>query len=126
MAGAVVTACRRCCEPALTQSPCRPVSRRSKHVPLEKVTDVTFLQGCLARQYGLATIQVQTAGQNGPNGMPELSITGIEDAHNFRKVRGTARCRRLASAARLSCEGQQQVVRWLTVCAPPVACCCRL
>ena len=55
-------------------------------MPLEKVTDLTYSQGCLARQYGLATLQIQTAGQNGPDGRPELTITGISDARNFRKV----------------------------------------
>lgn len=58
----------------------------SKHVPLEKVTDVTFAQGCLERKYNIATITIQTAGQNGPDGRPELRIQGINDAKAFRKI----------------------------------------
>lgn len=64
---------------------CMCWNQTSKHVPLEKVTDVTWKQGCLQRSYGLATVAIQTAGSTGPDNRPELNIIGIVQSHSFRQ-----------------------------------------
>lgn len=55
-----------------------------KTVPLEKITDLGMVQGPLMRHYGIFTLTMETAGQSGTGAL--LSLTGIEDASEFREL----------------------------------------
>lgn len=69
----------------------------SKHVPLEKITDVTYEQGCLERKYDVCTLRIQTAGQSGPDGSSsEIVLNGIIGAHDFRRKIMRAKANALA------------------------------
>jgi len=93
----------------------------SKHVPLEKVTDITYSQGCLERQFGIASIQIQTAGQNGPDGRPELTIVGVRDAHNLRKLVMNVKAEHMARVFGGSTTMVRFVVLWSVVCVSLLA-----
>ena len=56
--------------------------RTEKTVPLDKITDLGFVQGPVMRALGLESISVETAGQSGPGSL--VSVTGIENARGFR------------------------------------------
>lgn len=54
-----------------------------KSVPLEKITDISMVQGPLMRAFNLYTLNVETAGQSGEGAL--VSIIGIIDAEQFRE-----------------------------------------
>jgi putative membrane protein len=56
--------------------------RTEKTVPLDKITDLGFVQGPVMRALGLESISVETAGQSGPGSL--VSVIGIENARGFR------------------------------------------
>lgn len=52
-------------------------------IPLENIQDVTFIEGPLLRQFHLATLKFETAGQS-VGQAHDMSLVGIIDAHQFR------------------------------------------
>ena len=54
-----------------------------KSVPLEKITDISLVQGPLMRAFGLYRLNFETAGQSGEGAL--VSIIGIIDAEQFRE-----------------------------------------
>ncbi len=52
-------------------------------IPLENIQDVTFIEGPLLRQFHLATLKFETAGQSAGQAH-DMSLVGIIDAHAFR------------------------------------------
>ena len=54
-----------------------------KSVPLEKITDISMVQGSLMRAFGLYRLNVETAGQSGVGAL--VSVLGIIEANTFRE-----------------------------------------
>jgi len=56
-----------------------------KTIPLENIQDLSFKEGPLLRYFGLAILQIETAGGqgNGPGG--DLTLIGIEGAKEFKE-----------------------------------------
>jgi membrane protein YdbS with pleckstrin-like domain len=52
-------------------------------IPLENIQDVTFIEGPLLRQFNLATLKFETAGQS-TGQAHAMELVGIIDAHHFR------------------------------------------
>jgi membrane protein YdbS with pleckstrin-like domain len=52
-------------------------------IPLENIQDVTFIEGPLLRQFNLATLKFETAGQSAGQAHA-MELVGIIDAHHFR------------------------------------------
>ncbi len=58
--------------------------RVEKTIPLDKIQDLTLKEGPLLRKLGICTLQVETAGQNSPEGSSDARIIGLRDAKAFR------------------------------------------
>ncbi len=58
--------------------------RVEKTIPLEKITDVGMVQGPIMRHFGIHQLTVETAGQSSQG--PLVSLTGINDAEDFRET----------------------------------------
>jgi putative membrane protein len=54
-----------------------------KTIPLENIQDMTFYEGPILRKFNLSMLKVETAGQGAGKGN-EMSLIGIEQAHDFR------------------------------------------
>lgn len=54
-----------------------------KSVPLEKITDISMIQGPLMRYFGIYQLSFETAGQSGEGAL--VSIVGIVEAEQFRE-----------------------------------------
>lgn len=54
-----------------------------KHIPLDKIQDLTLREGPILRSLGLAALSVETAGQSQQGG-PDASLAGLMDAVDFR------------------------------------------
>ncbi|GAB3267531.1 YdbT family protein [Chitinimonas naiadis] len=54
-----------------------------KTIPLENIQDVTFIEGPILRQFNLAMLKFETAGQSQHAGN-QMQLIGIIDAHDFR------------------------------------------
>lgn len=54
-----------------------------KTIPLENIQDVTFIEGPILRQFHLAMLKFETAGQSQSAGN-QMQLVGIIDAHDFR------------------------------------------
>jgi len=52
-------------------------------IPLDKIQDLTFKEGPLLRAFGMSILKIETAGNTG-QGMSDLTLIGIMDAHAFR------------------------------------------
>lgn len=65
---------------------CTHISRGQKTVPLDKIQDVQLQEGCCQTLFGLKTIEVQTAGMNGPNGAPEITATFLAHPEEARQA----------------------------------------
>jgi putative membrane protein len=55
-----------------------------KNIPLEKITDITVVQGPLLRFYNLYILKIETAGQSAPGQANEGLLLGIKNAKDFR------------------------------------------
>jgi len=61
-------------------------------VPLEKITDCTWVQGCLQRRYGLEELNIRTAAGSmggeagGAGSSADIHLVGLVDAKNFRSA----------------------------------------
>jgi len=60
------------------------VFRVEKNIPLDKIQDVGMKEGPLLRKLGLASLNIETAGQSGPQGGTDASLVGIIDSPAFR------------------------------------------
>lgn len=60
-------------------------NRLEKTIPLDKVVDVALRTGPLLRMFGLATVQIETAGSNA-QGTADMVLKGIVDAEGFRNA----------------------------------------
>ncbi len=61
--------------------------KRASIVPYSKVTNVDISQGPLSRYFGIANLNIQTAGYNASSGgQPELRISGIKDHEKVRDM----------------------------------------
>ena len=60
------------------------LTRVENSVPLDKITDLTMVQGPLMRVFGLHQLKVETAGQSGAGSL--VSLVGIKDAEAFREA----------------------------------------
>ncbi len=54
-----------------------------KHIPLDKIQDLSLREGPILRKLGLAALTIETAG-NSQQGMPDASLTGLVEAPGFR------------------------------------------
>jgi hypothetical protein len=64
-------------------------SETERIVPLEKITDCTWKQGCLQRYFGVDQLDIRTAagnmtGADGGAGGADISLTGLVGAKDFR------------------------------------------
>ncbi|WP_026374731.1 PH domain-containing protein [Aestuariibacter salexigens] len=57
--------------------------RVEKSVPLEKITDISMVQGPLMRYFGLYRLNFETAGQSGEGAL--VNVIGIINAEAFRE-----------------------------------------
>jgi putative membrane protein len=55
-----------------------------KTIPLENIQDVTFIEGPILRYFQLSTLKFETAGHSAGQSS-DMQLTGIMDAHNFRR-----------------------------------------
>lgn len=60
--------------------------RVERTVPLDKIQDLTFKEGPILRYFGLSFLKIETAGQSQAQGLSDLSLIGIIDSRNFRKM----------------------------------------
>ena len=60
------------------------LTRVENSVPLDKITDLTMVQGPLMRVFGLFQLKVETAGQSGAGSL--VSLIGIREAEEFREA----------------------------------------
>jgi membrane protein YdbS with pleckstrin-like domain len=58
--------------------------RRERTIPLDKIQDLTLLEGPLLDRFGLCQLNVETAGQNVSQGGSEASLIGIVEARSVR------------------------------------------
>lgn len=58
--------------------------RVEKTVPLDKITDLGYVQGPLMRYFGVAKLSIETAGQSTATGNSLIKLTGIVGARSFR------------------------------------------
>ncbi len=56
-----------------------------KTIPLDKIQDLTFKEGPLLKGLGLSILKIETAG-NAANAGADMSLIGIVDPHEFRKM----------------------------------------
>lgn len=56
-----------------------------KTIPLEKITDLSSVQGPIMRMFDLKRLGVETAGQSGAAGASLVSLMGIVNTDDFRK-----------------------------------------
>ena len=56
--------------------------RSEKTIPLEKITDLSMHTGPLLSAFGLASVQVETAGAN--QGLAQMMLAGLSNAAEFR------------------------------------------
>lgn len=54
-------------------------------IPLDKIQDLTFVEGPVLRWLNMSTLKVETAGQSAQQ-TADLSLTGIMDALTFRET----------------------------------------
>lgn len=54
-----------------------------KHIPLDKIQDLSLREGPILRKLGLAALTIETAG-NSQQGMPDATLAGLVDAVAFR------------------------------------------
>ncbi len=54
-----------------------------KHIPLDKIQDLSLREGPILRRLGLAALTVETAGQS-QQGTPDANLAGLTDAVAFR------------------------------------------
>jgi membrane protein YdbS with pleckstrin-like domain len=55
------------------------VTKSTKHVPFRTVTNLTVKRGILDRWLGIGTLDIETAGMSGTQGVPEQSLVGLEN-----------------------------------------------
>lgn len=61
--------------------------KRVAIVPYTKITNVDISQGPLARYFGIATLNIQTAGFHAANtAMPEMRIDGVKEHEQIRET----------------------------------------
>ena len=61
--------------------------KRETIVPYTKITNVDISQGSLARYFGIATLNIQTAGFHAANSaMPEMRISGVKEHEHIREA----------------------------------------
>ena len=58
--------------------------RKERTIPLDKIQDLTLLEGPLLNMFGICQLSVETAGQNMSQGGSEANLVGIVDARAFR------------------------------------------
>jgi putative membrane protein len=58
--------------------------RVEKHVPLDKIQDVSMREGPILRSLGLSALAIETAGQSGAHGGSDAVLVGVVDAPKFR------------------------------------------
>lgn len=59
--------------------------REERTIPLDKIQDLTLIDGPLLKRFGLSQLKVETASQNAsPHGGSEADLVGIVDARAFR------------------------------------------
>ena len=61
------------------------MNRVEKTIPLEKIQDLSLRTGPLLNAFGLASIQVETAGSSNPQGA-DMSLPGLVNAEAFRNA----------------------------------------
>ncbi len=59
------------------------VFQKDMTIMLDKIQDISLSHGPLLRKFGLMTMQIETAGQSGPEGQSDAKLTGIVDIHAF-------------------------------------------
>lgn len=57
-----------------------------KDIPLDKICDVAYQQGCCERCYSVSSLNIQTAGSSGPDAGPEIVLQGLKHPERFRKA----------------------------------------
>lgn len=60
--------------------------RKVKTIPLDRIQDLTLLDGPIQRALGLCSLRIETAGQSSPQGSADATLTGLIDAEEFQEV----------------------------------------
>lgn len=60
--------------------------RVEKTIPLEKIQDLSLSTGPLLDAFGLASLQIETAGGAAPNGGSDMMLPGLSNATEFRNA----------------------------------------
>ena len=60
------------------------IFKSEKNIPLDKIQDIGMTEGPLLRKLGLASLQIETAGNSVAQGMADASLVGVVDAPAFR------------------------------------------
>ena len=58
--------------------------RVEKTIPLDKIQDLTLVEGPLLKAFGLCRLKVETAGQSSQSGGSEVDLIGIVEARSLR------------------------------------------
>ena len=56
-----------------------------KTIPLENIQDLAFKEGPLLRYFGLAILQIETAGGQGAGPGGDLTLIGLNGAKEFKE-----------------------------------------
>lgn len=59
-------------------------NKEEKTIPLDKITDVSLIQGPIMRIFNIHKLSFETAGQSGTGAL--VSLLGVVDAENFREL----------------------------------------
>lgn len=62
------------------------IFRKDKTIMLDKIQDMSLQHGPIQRWMGITTLEVETAGNNGPQGKADAKLTGIVDAQAFQEA----------------------------------------
>ena len=66
------------------------VTKSIKHVPFRTVTNLTVKRGLFDRWFGIGTLDIETAGMSGTQGVPEQSLVGLENPQEIYEMVVTA------------------------------------
>ena len=59
-------------------------NKEEKTIPLDKITDVSLIQGPIMRAFNIHKLSFETAGQSGVGAL--VSLLGVVEAENFREM----------------------------------------
>ena len=60
--------------------------RKDKTIMLDKIQDMSLHHGPFQRWLGITSLQIETAGNSGPQGQADAKLVGIRDVHAFQEA----------------------------------------